>query len=124
MSADGQLQLPKWQCALAAEVTYDILLTSQYGKAEAYLSVGLYCDVCLTTAPTYPDNDRWGILHLTDTRDGFPLSRIMLPVLQAWREDAPLVAKLRPFDVGIKVAIHLTAAPRQKRLHPACNCYE
>lgn len=124
MSADGKLRLPSWQCALAGEVTYDFLLSSQYGKTEVYLSVGLYFDVGLTTAPTYPNNERWGVLHLTDTRDGFPLSRIMTPVLESWREEAPLVARFRAYDVGIKAAIHLTAAPKQKQLNPGCNCYE
>lgn len=124
MKAEGNLSLPKWRCSLSGELTYDFLLSSQYGKTDAYLSVGLYFDVWLITAPTTLNNDRWGILHLTDTRDGFPLSRIMTPVLEAWREEAPLVNSLRAFDVGIKAAVHLTAAPKQKHLHPGCNCYE
>ena len=124
MENKGDLPLPKWQCSLAGELTYDFLIASQYGKAESFISVGVYFDAGLTSAPTYPDADRHGILYLTDTRDGFPLSRIMTPVLQAWREETPLVAKFGNFAVGFKVAYRLTSAPRQKRTAHGCNCDE
>lgn len=124
MEQSGKLVLPDWQCSLSGELTYDFLISSRYGKTESFVSVGVYFDAGLMTAPTYPDNDRWGILHLTDTRDGFPLSRIMTPVLQAWREEHPLVAKFRTFDVGFKVAYRLTSAPRQRQTHHGCNCDE
>ena len=124
MEQRGDMTLPKWQCSLSGELTYDFLVASSYGKAESFLSVGVYFDAGLTTAPTYPDKDRWGILHLTDTRDGFPLSRIMTPVLEAWREEHPLVAKYGNFAVGIKVAYRLTSAPQQRRTHHGCNCDE
>ena len=124
MENKGDLPLPKWQCSLAGELTYDFLIASQYGKAESFISVGVYFDAGLTSAPTYPDADRHGILYLTDTRDGFPLSRIMTPVLQAWREETPLVAKFGNFAVGFKVAYRLTSAPRQKRTVHGCNCDE
>ena len=124
MEAKGDLKLPTWQCSLTGELTYDFLISSQYGKSESFISVGVYFDAGLTSAPTYPDPDRNGILHLTDTRDGFPLSRIMTPVLQAWREEKPLVAKFSGFDVGFKVAYRLTSAPRQKRRVHGCNCDE
>lgn len=124
MENKGDLPLPKWQCSLAGELTYDFLIASQYGKTESFISVGVYFDAGLTSAPTYPDADRQGILYLTDTRDGFPLSRIMTPVLQAWREETPLVAKFGNFAVGFKVAYRLTSAPRQKRTVHGCNCDE
>ena len=124
MENKGDLPLPKWQCSLAGELTYDFLIASQYGKAESFISVGVYFDAGLTSAPTYPDADRHGILYLTDTRDGFPLSRIMTPVLQTWREETPLVAKFGNFAVGFKVAYRLTSAPRQKRTVHGCNCDE
>ncbi len=124
MEAKGDLTLPKWQCSLAGELTYDFLISSQYGKTESFISVGLYFDAGLTSAPTYPDANRNGILRLSDTRDGFPLTRTMTPVLQAWREDKPLVAKFGTFDVGVKVAYRLTSAPRQKRKVHGCNCDE
>ena len=79
------------------------------------------------TSPEVPrnaNNEQYGILRLTDTRDGFPLTRLMTPVLQAWREEQPLVAKFGSFDVGFKVAYHLTSAPRQKRTAHGCNCDE
>lgn len=124
MENKGDLRLPTWQCALTGELTYDFLISSQYGKSESFISVGVYFDAGLTSAPTYPDSDRNGILRVSDTRDGFPLSRIMTPVLEAWREEKPLVAKFGNFDVGFKVAYHLTSAPRQKRRVHGCNCDE
>jgi len=124
MEDEGKLVLPKWQCSLSCELTYDFLIASQYGKTESFISVGLYFDVSLMTAPTYPNQERLGVLHLTDTRDGFPLSRIMKPALEAWREQHPLVSKYGNFDVGFKVAYRLTSAPRQRRTHHGCNCDE
>lgn len=124
MENNGDLTLPKWQCSLAGELTYDFLITSQYGKTESYISVGVYFDAGLTSAPTYPNQDQYGVLRLTDTRDGFPLKRIMTPALEAWREQHPLVAKFGCFDVGFKVAYRLTSAPRQRRTKHGCNCDE
>lgn len=124
MEAKGDLKLPTYQWSLAGELTYDFLISSQYGKSESFISVGVYFDAGLTSAPTYANNEQYGILRLTDTRDGFPLTRLMTPVLQAWREEQPLVAKFGSFDVGFKVAYHLTSAPRQKRTTHGCNCDE
>lgn len=124
MESKGDLKLPDYQWSLAGELTYDFLISSWYGKTEHFISVGIYFDAGLTYAPTYPDNDRNGILRLSDTRDGFPLTRHMTPVLAAWREEKPLVAKFGSFDVGFKVAYRLTSAPRQKRTAHGCNCDE
>ena len=124
MEGKGDIKLPTYQWSLAGELTYDFLISSQYGKAEHFISVGLYFDAGLTYSATYPNYDRYGILRLTDTRDGFPLTRYMTPVLEAWREEKPLVAKFGSFDVGVKVAYRLTSAPRQKRTAHGCNCDE
>ena len=124
MENKGELVLPKWQCSLSGELTYDFLISSQYGKSESYISVGMYFDAGLTGAKTEANSEQYGILHLTDTRDGFPLSRIMTPVLEAWHDERPLVAGFRSFDVGFKVSYRLTSAPRQKRTHRGCNCAE
>jgi len=125
MEQAGDLVLRSWDCSLSGELTYDFLIHSQYGKAESFISVGVYFDAGLMTTDHRPTtNEHYGILHLTDTRDGFPLTRIMTPVLSAWREEAPLVAKYSTFSVGFKVAYHLTSAPRQRRVHKGCNCDE
>ena len=124
MDAKGDLALPDWQCSLSGELTYDLLIASQYGKTESFISFGIYFDVCLTPISTTAIEDRSGILRLTDMADGLPLSRIMTPVLQAWRDERPLVSKFGNFDVGFKVAYHLTSAPRQRRTHRGCNCDE
>ncbi len=124
MEASGKLTLQNWQCALAGELTYDILHGSSYRRAESFLSVGVYFDVCLMPTTTCPVEERYGILHLTDMKDGLPLSRISTPVLQAWHSERPLVAKFNSFDVGIKVAYRLTSAPRMQKRRHGCNCYE
>ena len=124
MEQSGDMVLNKWDCSLSGELTCDLLIHSQYGKAESYLSVGVYFDAGLTTTPTFPDQAKYGILHLTDTRDGFPLTRIATPVLSAWREETPLVNKFRTFAVGFKVAYRLTTAPRARKTHKGCNCDE
>lgn len=124
MEQSGDLVIPKWDCSLTGELMYDFLVHSQYGKAESFVSVGVYFDAGLMKAPTYPDQEQWGVLHLTDTRDGFPLTRVLNPVLSAWHEQAPLVTKFSSFAVGFKVAYHLTSAPRQRRTHKGCNCDE
>lgn len=124
MVTKGDLKLPDYQWDLTGELTYDFLISSCYGKTEHFITVGIYFDAGMTSASTYPDNDRKGIMYLSDTRDGFPLTRHMTPVLEAWREEKPLVAKFNRFDVGFKVAYRLTSAPRQKRTAHGCNCDE
>ena len=125
MENKGELNLPKWQCAISSELTYGFRISSDYSKMESYITVGVYFDMGLVYTGTNPNQNMYGVLQLTDTRDGLPLSRIMTPVLEAWWENKPLVAGFRSFDVGFKVAYRLTSLPtvRQPRKH-GCHCYE
>lgn len=125
MENKGELKLPKWQCSISAELTYEFRVSSDFSKMESYITVGMYFDMGLIHAQTEPNPDYYGILHLTDTRDGLPLSRVMTPVLEAWWEKVPLVTGFRSFDVGFKVAYRLTSLPTvyQPRKH-GCHCYE
>ena len=119
-SQNGVVQLPPVHYWLAAELNYDIpLYTAQ--RVKSYLSVGLYVDYSFSSITADP-SDRISLLMLSDTRDGFPLQRIMTPVVSAYRQGRRLVTSCNPFDVGIKISYRFAPYNPHRRTYKMCHC--
>ena len=115
MSNNGKTQLPKIQWWLAAEISYDIPFQT-YSKHKSGLTVGIYADYCFTPNTNSSDLQP-SLIMLTDTRDGFPLSRILSSVLAAEHQSEPLVTSYRLFDVGLKLSYFFSPAPKHSHRH-------
>lgn len=113
--------LPKVQYAFAAELCYDIPVYTGR-RSRSYLSVGIYFDYSFFAIQDEP-SDRISLLMLSDTRDGFPLQRILTPVVTAQRQGKRLVAERKPFDVGIKVSYRIAPYKPHQEVYKTCHCY-
>lgn len=111
--------LPKIQYWLAAELNYDIPVYTGT-RIKSYISVGIYFDYSLYSAAAEP-SDRISLVMLTDTRDGFPLHRLMTPVVSAFRQNRRLVSSRNPFDLGVKIAYRI--APYNPHLQSLKTCH-
>jgi hypothetical protein len=117
---DGTKSTQKMQWWFSAEFCYDIqIYTSR--RYTTYLSLGIYADYSFAKESD-PQSDRISMLMLTDTRDSFPLHRILTPVVSANRQNKRLVSNRIPFDVGIKVALRITPNKSLKRNFNNCLC--
>ena len=121
MDNKGKASLPKMQWWLAGEISYDIPFRN-YSKAKSGLTVGIYADYCLSR--TNNTNDlQPSLITLTDTRDGFPLSRILCPVLSSQRQGQTLVSRYSLFDIGIKLSYTFSSHNTRARRNYPCRCY-
>jgi len=121
MENSGKKALPKIQWWLAAEISYDIPFRT-YSKTKSGLTVGIYADYCLSRTDNTLTDLQPSLIMLTDTRDGFPLSRVLSPVLASERQGKPLVSRYGLFDVGIKLSYTYSLFnPRSRRDYP-CHC--
>ena len=121
MTNEGKLQLPKIQWWLATELNYTIPLNSWARNYRSYLIVGVYFDYCLTKykpSQSYTES----LIMLTDTRDGFPLQRILTPIIEANRQGRKLVTNGSLFDVGIKISYAISPYNPHRRSSHSCNC--
>lgn len=121
MTNEGKLQLPKIQWWLATELNYTIPLNSWARNYRSYLIVGVYFDYCLTKykpSQSYTES----LIILTDTRDGFPLQRVLTPVIEANRQGRKLVTDGSLFDVGIKISYAISPYNPHRRSSHSCNC--
>lgn len=121
-SQEGEVHvLAKVQYWLAAELCYDIPVHTGR-RSKSFLSIGVYFDYSFSAIQDYP-SDRISLLMLSDTRDGFPLHRILTPVVEAQRQGQRLVSSRKPFDAGIKISYRIAPYnPRQYSGYP-CRCY-
>ena len=62
------------------------------------------------------------LIMLTDTRDGFPLQRVLTPVLEANRQGRKLVTDCSLFDVGIKISYAISPYDAHEKAKKSCNC--
>lgn len=116
----GTQVLPKIQYWIAAELSYDFLVhTGRHTKS--YLSLGVYFDYCASSVSADP-SDRISLLMLSDTRNGFPLQRIMTPVVSAFRQGRRLVTSRNPFDVGIKISYRFAPYNPRHQAFKVCHC--
>ena len=121
-SQGGEYQsLPKVQYWLAAEVGYDIPIHTGR-RSHSFLSIGVYFDYSFSLIADVP-SERISLLMLSDTRDGFPLHRILTPIVQSQRQGKRLVSARRPFDVGIKLSFRIAPYDPLRRNSQSCRCY-
>ncbi|MBQ4395186.1 MAG: hypothetical protein II825_07830 [Paludibacteraceae bacterium] len=116
----GTQVLPKIQYWIAAELSYDVLVHTGR-RTKSYLSLGVYFDYCASSVSADP-SDRISLLMLSDTRDGFPLQRIMTPVVSAFRQGRRLVTSRNPFDVGIKISYRFAPYNPRRQAFKVCHC--
>ena len=121
MSNDGKLSMPKVLWWLSAELSYRIVLNDRARAYRSYLIVGVYADYCLT--PYKPvQSDAESLIMLTDTRDGFPLQRVLTPVMEANRQGISLVSRCSLFDAGLKISYALSPYDASRRQLYPCRC--
>ena len=85
MTDAGKMAQPKVQWWLSLELNYTIPLQLLSRKCMANIMVGLYFDYCLSNL-TPEHSDARSMIMLTDTRDGFPLQRLLTPVINSNRQ--------------------------------------
>lgn len=122
MYNSGKLQLPKVQWWIAAELSYMIPLNARADTYRSYLVVGAYFDYSLTNYKPEHSNAEC-LIMLTDTHDGFPLQRVLTPVMSANRFLRQLVSQCALFDVGLKISYAISPYDRasRRRAFP-CRC--
>lgn len=122
MYNEGRLALPKVQWWATAELSYKIPINKNARKYNSYIVVGVYGDYCLSKY-TPAQSEAISMIMLTDTRDGFPLQRILTPVMEANRQGQKLVSQMALFDVGIKISYAISPydASSQPKTTP-CRC--
>ena len=106
---------------LATELCYDIPVHKGL-HSKSYLSVGVYFDYSFSAIHEDP-SDRISLLMLSDTRDGFPLHRIMTPVVAAHRQARRLVSSRKPYDLGLKIAYRIAPYDPRRQNANSCRCY-
>lgn len=121
MEEKGKLSLPKIQYWLAAELTYDLPLNTYARNWNSFLTIGVYGDYSFSGLPI-DYNDAASLIMLTDTRDGFPLQRLLSPVLTSSRQKEHLVSHAALFDVGIKIAYTFSPYNPFSRSARKCHC--
>lgn len=122
MTNSGKRNLPKVQWWLAAELSYRIPLHTWSRRYRSYIIVGAYFDYCFTQySPVHSHAE--SLIMLTDTREGFPLQRLLTPVMEAARQRRQLVSQCSLFDVGIKLSYALSPYDRETRQKSfPCRC--
>ena len=117
----GQLTLPKVQWWLSAELNYSFAIHTEATNHRSYLIIGAYFDYCLTNY-TAPSASTESLIMLTDTRDGFPLQRILTPVIEANRQGSKLVTNVGMYDLGIKISYAISPYDPLKAAKRTCHC--
>lgn len=121
MSQTGKLTLSCVQWWLAAELGYKIPLKDLSRKKRSYIIIGAYLDYCFTNYTPAKSNVE-SLIMLSDTRDGFPLQRILTPIMEANRQGDKLVNRCAPFDAGIKISYAIAPYDSSRRTSYPCRC--
>ena len=121
-SAQGNLAMPKIQYWMASEVTYNLPINTYQRNMNFYLTIGVYFDYSFSKVPV-EHTDIESLIMLSDTRDGFPLHRILSPVLTSCRQSSPLVSRCALYDVGIKLSYTFSPYNPFSRSARTCNCW-
>lgn len=121
MQNSGRWTPQKVRWWLALDFSYAFPLNTWARNYKSYLIVGAYFDYCFTRfTPT--TSNRESLIMLTDTRDGFPLQRILTPAMEANRQERKLVKDFTPFDVGIKISYAISPYDPHSQAHRGCHC--
>lgn len=118
---EGKMTLPKVQWWLALELNYTIPLNTWATRFRSYIMVGAYFDYCFSKH-TPSRSMAESLIMLTDTRDGFPLQRVLTPVLEANRQGRKLVTDCSLYDVGIKISYAISPYDAHEKAKKSCNC--
>ena len=122
MTNSGSLQLEKVQWWIAAELNYILPLNHWADHYRSYLIIGAYFDYCFSKyTPTHSSAE--SLIMLTDTRDGFPLQRMLTPVMNGTRQGRELVSDCTLFDVGIKISYAISPYDAHRKTN-SCHCLE
>lgn len=117
----GTMTLPFIQWWIATEVNYSLLVKSAKNH-RSYIQIGVYFDYALThSVPEYSSAE--SLIMLSDTRYGFPLQRMLTPILNGNRQGQTLINHYTLFDVGIKISYALSPYDRETRQKSfPCRC--
>lgn len=121
MTQSGKINLQNVQWWISAELSYIIPLKIASSKSRSYIVVGAYFDYCLSKYTPAQSNAE-SLVMLTDTRDGFPLQRILTPVIEANRQGRKLVTDYALFDVGVKISYAISPYNSSRRASSSCHC--
>ena len=121
MTNSGQMNLPKVQWWLAMELNYAIPINTWAVNFRSYVMVGAYFNYCFTKY-TPSRSMAESLIMLTDTRDGFPLQRVLTPVFEANRQGRKLLNDASLFDVGIKISYAIAPYDAHRNARKSCNC--
>ncbi|MBQ2608701.1 MAG: hypothetical protein II588_05745 [Paludibacteraceae bacterium] len=121
MSNSGKLTLPKVQWWLSLELNYTFPLNTWARRYRSYILVGAYFDYCFTKYTASSSNNE-SLIMLTDTRDGFPLQRILTPVMEANRQGRALFKDGTLYDVGIKISYAISPYDPHSQAKRGCHC--
>ena len=120
-SNSGKISKSKPQVWLTAELCYDWRVSESH-KGIGYVSFGIYADYSLMSE-SITAGDAVSLIMLSDTREGFPLRRILSPVLTSNRQGKALVSKRAMFDVGIKITYRFASVDPLGIKSRSCNCH-
>lgn len=112
---------PVLQWWVALELNYAIPVNTWSRNHRSYMMVGLYFDYCFSKSTPTP-SEAESLLMLTDTRDGFPLQRIMTFAHEANRQGRQLVPDYTPYDLGIKISYAISPYNPHRASGKHCNC--
>ena len=115
-----RMNLPAVQWWLALELSYAVPIRVG-AHHKSYLMVGAYFDYCFTRHSAARSAAE-SLIMLTDTRDGFPLQRILTPVMTGNRQGQRLIDGCSPFDVGIKISYAIAPYDPHRSASRACHC--
>ena len=121
MDNSGRLTLPNIQWWLTTELSYIIPLNTWSRHHRSYIVVGAYFDYCFTRY-TPSQSSAESLIMLSDTRDGFPLHRILTPIMEANRQGRKLINDCTPFYVGLKISYALSPYNPYSRHSRSCHC--
>ena len=121
MQNAGTLDLPKVQWWLSFELNYTLPITTWNNSFRSYIMIGAYFDYSLSPVRA-EQSDAISLIMLTEPCDGFPLQRVLTPVLNANRQNNRLIPSFAPFDFGIKISYALSPYNPHPHSTRHCNC--
>jgi len=121
MSNSGKLTMPKVQWWLAMELNYTFPLNNWARNYRSYIMIGAYFDYCFTKY-TPAASTAESLIMLSDTRDGFPLQRLLTPVAEGQRQGRKLVKDYGMYDVGIKISYAIAPYDPHRGVFRSCHC--
>lgn len=121
MSNSGKMTMPKVQWWLSMELNYSFAINNWARNYRSYILVGAYFDYCFTKNTSGISSSQ-SLIMLSDTRDGFPLQRLLTTVAEGQRQGRKLVKDYGLYDVGIKISYAISPFDPHREAKRACHC--